>query len=539
MKFTKLKISKLLLIGFLSLSTFSCQDDLDLSPVDPDVISENQVFSDPAQAKNALAKLYAALALTGQAGPDGQPDITGIDEGASQFSRMLFTLNEFTTDEAIVSWGDAGIPNMHAMSWGASNPFIEGMYFRLAQTVSFTNSFITNAAPLAESNEEVKKYVAEARWIRAYAYYNLLDLFANVPLVTEVTTALPTQSNRQEIYTFVESELKALENDLAAARSNEYGRVDKVAAYALLSRLYLNAEIWVNQNKYTDAANYAKLAIESGYVLNTTDVNGNGSAYDELFLADNNSNGAQNEFIFALNFDGNYSRSYGGTTFLVKGAIGGQMVPSESGVNGGWGGPRTTKALVSKFDASITQRDGSNNPIAWGDKRAMFFTAGQTYEIQDVGVFAEGYAVRKFSNKTSTGGNGTDATLEFVDTDLPIIRVAEMYLNYAEAALRGGGDTGLALTYINKLRERGYGNTSGNVTSINLDFVLDERSRELYWEGTRRTDLIRFNRFTSNYNWPFKGGVAGGTNVEGHRNLFPLPFNAIAINPNLKQNTGY
>jgi len=539
MKFTKLKISKLLLVGFLSLSTFSCHDDLDLSPIDPDVISENQVFSDPVQAKSALAKLYAALALTGQAGPDGQPDITGIDEGASQFSRMLFTLNEFTTDEAIVGWGDAGIPNMHAMNWGASNPFIEGMYFRLAQTVSFTNSFITNAAPLAESNEEVKKYVAEARWIRAYAYYNLLDLYANVPLVTEVTTALPTQSNRQEIYTFVESELKALENDLAEARSNEYGRVDKVAAYALLSRLYLNAEVWVNQNKYTDAANYAKLAIESGYVLNTTDVNGNGSAYDELFLADNNSNGAQNEFIFALNFDGNYSRSYGGTTFLVKGSIGGSMVFSDSGVNGGWGGPRTTKALVTKFDAAVTQRNGEGNPIAWSDKRAMFFTEGQTFEIQNVSNFGDGYAVKKFSNKTSTGANGSDPTLEFVDTDLPIIRVAEMYLNYAEAALRGGGDTGLALTYINQLRARAYGNNSGNVSSINLDFILDERSRELYWEGTRRTDLIRFDRFTSNYNWPFKGGVATGTNVDAFRNLFPLPFNAITINPNLKQNTGY
>lgn len=539
MKFTKLKISKLLLIGFLSLSTFSCHDDLDLEPIDPDVISENQVFSDQVQAKNALAKLYAALALTGQDGPSGQPDITGIDEGASQFSRMLFTLNEFTTDEAIIGWGDAGIPNMHAMNWGASNPFIEGMYFRLAQTVSFTNSFITNATPLAESNEEVKKYVAEARWIRAYAYYNLLDLFANVPLVTEVTTTLPTQSNRQEIYTFVESELKALENDLAAARSNEYGRVDKVAAYALLSRLYLNAEVWVNQNKYTDAANYAKLAIESGYVLNTTDVNGNGSAYDELFLADNNSNGAQNEFIFALNFDGQYSRSYGGTTFLVKSSIGGSMVSADSGVNGGWGGPRTTKALVTKFDDAVTQRNGEGNPIAWRDRRAMFFTEGQTFEIQNVSNFGDGYAVRKFSNKTSTGGNGTDPTLEFVDTDLPIIRVAEMYLNYAEAALRGGGDTGLALTYINALRARAYGNASGNVTSINLDFVLDERARELYWEGTRRTDLIRFNRFTTNYNWPFKGGVAGGTNVDDFRNLFPLPFNAITINPNLKQNTGY
>lgn len=539
MKFTKLKISKFLLVGFLSLSTFSCHDDLDLSPIDPDVISENQVFSDPTQAKSALAKLYAALALTGQAGPDGQPDITGIDEGASQFSRMLFTLNEFTTDEVIIGWGDAGIPNMHAMNWGASNPFIEGMYFRLAQTVSFTNSFISNAAPLAESNEEVKKYVAEARWIRAYAYYNLLDLYANVPLVTEVTTALPMQSNRQEIYTFVESELKALETDLAVAKSNEYGRVDQVAAYALLSRLYLNAEVWVNQNKYTDAANYAKKAIDSGYILNTIDANGNGSAYDELFLADNNTNGAQNEFIFALNFDGQYSRSYGGTTFLIRSAIGGQMKAPDFGINGGWGGPRTTKALVTKFDDAVSQRDENNNPIAWRDKRAMFFTQGQTFEIQNVSNFGDGYAVRKFSNKTSKGVNGTDPTLEFADTDLPIIRVAEMYLNYAEAALRGGGDTGLALTYVNALRERAYGDTSGNVTSINLDFILDERSRELYWEGTRRTDLVRFDKFTANYNWPFKGGVAGGTSVDSFRNIFPLPFNAITINPNLKQNTGY
>ncbi|MDM1072973.1 RagB/SusD family nutrient uptake outer membrane protein [Empedobacter brevis] len=540
MKFPKYKISKLLLIGLLSFSTYSCHNDLDLEPTDPDLITENQVFSNAGQAKNGLAKIYAALALTGQQGPAGQPDIQGIDEGTSQFSRMLFSLNEFTTDEAIVGWGDPGLPNLHAMNWGASNVFIEGMYFRLAQTVSFSNSFIANAEVLASTDSEVKKYVAEARWIRAYAYYNLLDLFANVPLVTKVSTELPTQSNRQEIFTFIESELRAIENDLAEGKSNEYGRVDKVAAYALLSRLYLNAETWIGQAKYSESANYSKLAIDSGYTLNTEDINGNGSAYDELFLADNNTNGAQNEFIFALNFDGNYSRTYGGTTFLVKASIGGAMIPSDYGVNGGWGGPRTTSALVNKFNDAVSARDKDNNPIAWKDKRAMFFTEGQTFNINNVSTFTEGYAVHKFSNKNSKGTNGSDTTGEFVDTDLPMIRLAEMYLNYAEAALRGGGDTGLALNYINQLRQRAYGDNSGNVTSINLDFILDERSREMYWEGTRRTDLIRYNKFTTNsYLWPFKGGVSSGTSVESFRNIYPLPFNAIAINSNLKQNPGY
>lgn len=537
MKFSKLKISKLLLIGLLSFSTYSCHDDLDLSPIDPDVIAENQVFSNASEAKQALAKIYAALALTGQEGPAGQPDISGIDEGASQFTRMLFNLNELTTDEAIIGWGDVGLPNLHGLNWGASNVFVEGMYFRLAQTVSFANSFIANAEGLAVSDAEVAKYVAEARWIRAYAYYNLLDMFGNVPLVTVVSTELPTQSNRQEIFAFVETELKDIESKLAEPRSNEYGRVDKAAAYALLSRLYLNAETWIGTAKYTEAANYSKQAIESGYTLHETDVNGNGSAYDELFLADNNSNGAQNEFIFALNFDGTNSKSYGGTTFLVKASIGGTMSPANYGVNGGWGGPRTTKALVSKFEASETNSSGE--PTAWKDKRAMFYTDGQTYEIANVAQFSEGYAVYKFSNKKSDGTNGNDETGEFVDTDLPMIRVAEMYLNYAEAALRGGGDVGLATQYINKLRQRAYGNTSGNVSSINLDFVLDERARELYWEGTRRTDLIRFNKFTEGYNWPFKGGVTNGTSVESFRRLFPIPFNAITINPNLTQNTGY
>ena len=536
----KIKLTKYFLAAILAFSITSCHDDLDLMPNDPDMITENDVFANATQAKSALAKVYATLAITGQEGPAGDGDIQGVDEGGSQFTRSLFTLNVITTDEAIVGWGDAGLPNMHGLNWGSDNNFIGGMYYRLAATVSYANSFIKNAEGLAANDPEVKEYIAEARFIRAYAYYNLMDLFANVPLVTEISSALPTQSNRQEIFTFVESELLDIQNQLKQEK-NEYGRVDKVAAYALLSRLYLNAETWINQNKYTESVTYSKLAINSFYTLHTTDVNGNGTAYDELFLADNDSNGAQNEFIFALNFDGNNSKTYGGSTFLVKGSIGGDMLPAEWGVNDKWGGQRSTKALVSKFQSN--QNDSNGNPIGWADKRAKFYTTDHTYEINSVSDFSNGYAVVKFSNKKSDGTNGNDATGQYADTDIPVIRVAEIYLNYAEAVLRGGagGDLNTALTYINALRTRGYGNASGNVTlaDLNLNFILDERSRELYWEGTRRTDLIRFNKFVSGYDWPFKGNVAGGTSVSDIRKIFPIPLNIITINPNLTQNPGY
>ncbi|MEZ7495803.1 RagB/SusD family nutrient uptake outer membrane protein [Leeuwenhoekiella aequorea] len=535
---------KKLLFVIPTLLIVSCHDDLDQSPIDPDSFTETNVFANADEAKGALAKLYASLALTGQQGPSGQPDITGIDEGTSQYSRLLFSLNELTTDHAVIGWGDPGLPNLHAMNWGAGNDFTTGMYYRLAQEVSFTNSFIENASALNE-NVEVEAYIAEARFLRAFAYYNLLDLYGEVPLVTVVSTDLPEQNTKAEIFNFVESELLAIQDLLKDSGANEYGRVDRVAAWALLSKLYLNAEVFTGEDRYTDAITFSNLTINSSYSINTTDANGNGSAYDELFLADNNSNGAQNEFIFTLNFDGNNSRTYGGTTFLVHAAIGGAMDAFNFGVNGGWSGLRTTKALVNKFDYSITNTDADGNPIEWEDSRALFYTDGQSFEINTIAnTFTDGYAVTKFKNVDSNGAAGVDEGGDFVDTDLPVIRLAEIYLNYAEALLRGGsgGDLNTATSYINELRARAFGSTAGNISSgdLDLDFILDERSRELYWEGQRRTDLIRFNDYTTgNYLWPFKGGSKSGTAVDDFRKLFPLPSNIILINPNLTQNTGY
>ena len=614
----------------LSLSiVVSCHDDLNQSPIDPDSFTEENVFASVNEAKGALAKLYASLALTGQNGPAGSPDIADIDEGFSQFSRMLFNLNEITTDHAVVGWGDPGLPDLHGMYWSSSNDFTEAMYYRLAQAVSFSNSFIKNASEL--SGDEVSVFVAEARFLRAYAYYNLLDLYGNVPLTTEISTELPTQSNRTELFNFIESELMDIESTLLA--SNEYGRVDNIAAHALLSRLYLNAEAWTGQDRYADCVTYSQNVINSGYTLNMNDANGNGTAYDELFLADNDVNGAQNEFIFALNFDGMQSQTWGGTTFLVHAAIGGTMNPAEFGVNGGWGGLRTTKNLVNQFAVDLdvlntslgTQSDwglvgsatpngwngpdvemyqtgpqefsiyaelgsgelkfrfnedwgnnfgdngndgtlesgGANIPISAGtyfivmdlgagtytispfssDKRGMFHSDGQNLEIESIPPFEDGYAVTKWKNVDSNGNQGSDSAGNFVDTDIPLIRLAEIYLNYAEATLRGGGgDTNTAVSLINQIRERGFGGSSGTISSgeLTLDFILDERSRELYWEGLRRTDLIRYNRFTSSsYLWPFKGNEATGVGVDEYRNLFPLPANVVAINSNLTQNEGY
>ncbi|QYA25923.1 RagB/SusD family nutrient uptake outer membrane protein [Gramella sp. MT6] len=536
-------IKKLILIVPACLLV-ACHDDLDQYPIDPDSFTETNVFVDAQEAKGALAKLYASLALTGQQGPAGDADITGIDEGTSQYSRLLYSLNELTTDNAVVGWGDPGLPNLHAMDWGASNDFTTGMYYRLAQEVSFCNSFISNAEALNE-DPEVAAYIAEARFLRAFAYYNLMDFYADVPLVQEVSTELPEQSTRREIFDFVEAELLAIQDNLKDSGANEYGRVDKVASWALLSKLYLNAESWIGEPMYTEAVTFSKQAINSTYSINTTDANGNGSAYDELFLADNNSNGAQNEFIFALNFDGNQSKTYGGTTFLVHASIGGSMDASLFGVNGGWAGIRTTKALVNQFDYAVTATDDDGNPIEWADERAMFYTDGQSFEINTIAnTFTDGYAVTKFKNVDSEGNAGSDEGGDFVDTDLPIIRLAEVYLNYTEAVLRGGtgGDLATATVYINELRQRAFGDNSGNISSsdLSLDFILSERARELYWEGQRRTDLIRFNLFTSgSYLWPFKGGTRGGMAVAEFRRLFPLPSNLISVNPNLTQNPGY
>jgi hypothetical protein len=522
------------LTGFLAATLIlfaSCTKDLNRTPA-YDVTSAI-VYKDLAGYKQVLAKLYAGLATTGNSGPDGNGDISGIDEGFSSYLRQYWQTQELPTDEAVIGWNDATIRDFHYMTWGSSDVFLRAIYSRIYFQIVLCNEFIreSEASKVAGRNitgadaTEIAYFRAEARFLRALSYYHAMDLFGNVPFVTEndpIGSFLPSQISRANLFNYIESELKAIETLLKTARTNEYGRADAAAAWALLSKLYLNAEVYTGGAKYNDAATYCnKITAVAGYSLV--------SNYKHLFLADNNTTSGS-EFIFAVNFDGNKTRTWGGTTYLVHAPIGGSMSAASHGVDFGWGGLRTTKQFVQRF----------SDPSGATDKRASFYTSGQNIDINDISTFTDGYGIVKFRNVTSTGANGSNAT--WVDTDFPIFRLAEIYLNYAECAARGAGDVNTAVNYINLLRQRAYGNATGNITSaqLNPQFVLDERARELYWEATRRTDLIRFGQFTEGtYLWAWKGNALNGQAVGNHRKLYPIPAADLTANPKLSQNPGY
>jgi hypothetical protein len=505
----------------------SCTKDLDRVPFYE--VTSATVYNDPANYRSILAKIYAGLALSGQQGPAGKADISGIDEGFSTYLRQYYKAQELTTDEAVIGWNDGSIKDYHNMNWTSANEFIAAMYYRIFYQITLCNEFIRETTDEKLSSRglsgdnNIKIYRAEARFMRALSYWHALDMFGNIPFVTEkdpLGAFLPQQTTRAALFSYIESELKDVENLLVDAKKNEYGRADKGAAWALLAKLYLNAEVYTGTSRATDCITYCKKVLGGGYALDAN--------YENLFKIGNDKS---NEVIFAIRFDGLNSKTWGGMTFLVHAPIGGSMSAAAFGVNSGWGGLRTTKNFVGLFN-DITGKT---------DTRAMFYTAGQSLEIEDISKFTDGYAITKYKNVDANGKAGSDPEGNFPDTDFPVFRLADVHLMYAEAILRGGtGGDKTALELVNTVRARAYKGNAGNLTAVTLNDILNERGRELYWECHRRTDLIRFKRFTTaDYLWQWKGNAKEGKAVAEYFNLFPIPAADIVANPNLKQNTGY
>lgn len=519
----------------LSFSAVSCVKDLERVPITEP--SSTNLYNDFSNYPSLLAKLYGGLAVGGQEGGDGNSDIGGIDGGFSSYMRQMYTLQVISTDEAVIAWQDGTLPQINTMTWTASNEFIAALYYRIYGEIAFTNEFIRNTTDerLAANGitgadlEEAKYMRAEARFLRAQSYYHALDMFGNVPFVDENYQSggaeKPARIERAALFDYVESELLAVEQELKAPKTNAYGRADQAAAWTVLARLYLNAEVYNGTNRYNDVITYTNKVINAGYSLKKDMRDGVDYGYQNLFMADNDQNNP--EVIFSINYDGIKTKTFGGTTFLVHAAIGGSMPASDFGVNGGWGGLRVTKSFVNLFPS-----DGS-------DRRGRFYTSGQTLDIDEISDFKKGYAFIKYKNiRFSDGQPGSDAAGDFVDADIPLYRLGDVYLMYAEATIRGGnGNMAQAISYVNQLRQRA-GATP--VVSLDLNFLLAERARELSWEMTRRTDLIRFGRYTgSNYLWQWKGGAKDGQAVGEYRNLFPIPTNDVIANSNLIQNVGY
>ncbi|MDP4277029.1 MAG: RagB/SusD family nutrient uptake outer membrane protein, partial [Bacteroidota bacterium] len=451
------------------------------------------------------------------------------------YMRSYFNLQECGTDELACTWleGDK-VGDLTYLSWDANDTWVSDMYYRIYYTISLCNEFLRNATDAkiakftASEQEDIRHYRAEARFIRALAYYHALDFFRNIPFVTDadpVGAFTPPCYKSNQVFHYIESELKSIDTDLLDKNACEYGRASKAADWTLLARLYLNAEVYTDTAHYTDCITYCNKVIGGGYSLE--------SDYTKLFNAENNKR--TNEIIFSLPVDATHTVSWGSTTYIICGEVSNTsdyQKPEDYGVTSGWGMFRVRGEVPALFGTD--------------DKRAMFFTQGQTQWLDKIDDQSNGYFVEKWTNLNDDGTTASNTVDGGANTDFPMFRLADVYLMLAESKLRGGTGCTLseALGYVNQLRERAYGDayeTSGKIAEnqMDLNFILDERARELYWECTRRTDLIRYNRFTTaDYLWQWKGGQKTGKAVDSKYNHYPIPATDLAANPNLK-NDGY
>ena len=553
-----------IIVSLLCFSLTSCFSDLDTEPLDDNELVSSKVYSTADGYMGMLAKCYSSLILTGQKGGDGgDGDLQGANEGYSGYVRLLFYLQELSTDNFLMPSSSNGLRKMLNMQWDASNaPVVTWTYQRLYMAIAYCNEFLRECTEdklrarglWEEMGADCEAYRAEARFIRAYCYAALCDMFGNVPYIDENTGVkdVPEQQSRKDIFEYAEKELLDIDSKLKDSHVAKYGHVDRVAAWFLLSRMYLNAETWIKVNRYDDALKYAKKVIEEGNYPLARD-------YREIFLADNDQ---CSEIIWPLCQDGQKAQSSAGTNFYVKAFVNGPMNELyQTGVGSrGWGNVRAKTTLVDAFDPADVPFDVNDS---WGnnkaDKRALFMTAlpNQRKETWDdnlamTSTFTCGYGYIKWRNVTKNDQPAPQGEA-YTSIDFPMFRTGEAYLIAAEAILRGAqGTRAQALSYVNEIRQRAYmsgkyakagvrSDVVGTITDdqLTLDFILAERQRELASELVRRTDFVRFGKFTKGKKWDWKNGERLGADVDDHFNVFPIPETERTNNPNLKQNDGY
>lgn len=543
------KIIYSLAIAASTLMFNSCIGDLDTVPLNETDKNAGQAYQTLEDYEMGLAYVYGAFSLASQNDP-GSSDIAVDDAGQSELVRQYVVLNEMSVDALKCTWGDSYIVELQNNSWSATpNASTLAVYTRCMMVVTRANEFLKQSS--AASIEGLSQLRAEARFLRAFAYYLLMDLYGNPPFAMEenVAGALPSQIGRKALFEWIEGELNDLleGSELPAVGEVPYPRVTKGAAQATLARMYLNAEVYTGTARWQDALDAAEATIKMGYGLC--------SNYEELFMQDNSENDdARKEFIFAIAYDRDNSQSWGGTTHLISASLSSDAnsaIAKELGYPAGtrvarenWNGYHVPDEYVAFFelkDVTWGASSGFGYDRAKSDKRAFFYNIGGTQKYSNSDINS-GWRCWKFTSRDSKGNLFSgDEFSKLSSADFPIIRLAEMYLIYAEAKARLDGGTttdAKALGYIEELRDRA---GVAMPASINTEFILKERARELMWEGHRRTDLIRYGYFTSlSFPWPYKGGVPDGkVALDKHLTVYPILNTDLTENPNLEQNEGY
>ena len=498
----------------------SCVGDLNVTPLDPALNTADKALQTEDDYFALLAQCYTGFATSGFKGPNGDNAISGVDGGFSQYYRGRYHLNGLTTDEAVCGWNDQTLQDLHGLNWTTSDVFVAAFYYRIAYQISACNEFIRQADKATIDLPKKDQWIAEARALHALCWLDAIDNYGGFPFADKtnsVGSTAPEYRDRKALCEYLENECKELLDGSALYDygQGEYGRVNKGMVAMILAKLYLNSEVYTGTARYADCAAVLK-NLEGKYKLHTN-VHGTGAnAYQELFLADNDR--CTDELIFVVEQNGTQTASYGATNYLIFASTGDTMDPAAVGISSGWGGIRTTPEFYGMFDAA--------------DQRELFWEEGHTLSIDDISTFSNGIGFQKFKNVNSDGSAASDKG--FVDVDFPVFRYADALLMLAECELNGVSCGGKAA--FDAVRAR----AGMPAIELNAENLLQERGRELYLEGWRRSDLVRFGKFTSDsFVWQWKGGVKDGQGCPAHMAIFPIPDSDRYANPNLVQNDGY
>ena len=540
-----------------SLGMTSCVGDLDNPVIDPNDMTPEVFAEDPkGYMDRVLAECYQSLATSGYNGP-GSSIISGGDAGANSFTRAVFVCNELTTDEfAWKQFGDAGQYELATMQFAADNGVMYTTYSRIYTCIALCNEFLRTVEggkfyltedlkPLAE------EYKRQVKVLRGLCYFYAIDMFGNAGYQDETMPAgtAPEQWKRADLYNKVVAGLEAVSAEWGDTYATpSYGYVGKEACDALLAKFYLNAEVFCGVPAYDKCWSICQkiIAHHKGAGFNGS---GLADSYIAVFGANNDeymSQGSRvNEIIWGIPQDGNSLQNYGGTTFYMAagsstGTPGLNMSNAATGLNASWTCMNARQQFSERFDWDESGVSTDARASLWMTKKD-----GANIENTSITNFADGYVPVKYTNYAYDEFGGVDAAScppssnAFADADWCVIRLAEIYLSAAEAAVCGAGDFNTALEYVNYVRERAW-QEPWNVAQLTLDNILDERSRELYGENCRRTDLVRHGKYAGGaYNWNWKGNVGnGGTATPAHMDLFPIPSTVISFQ-GYKQNPGY